>query len=183
MACSRPISARMRLHSSPHIDTRLQSILIFNSCQTHSVRLAGKASARRACRILEAKKVGFFVPSPEQRQQLLIECAVKGYAIYAKAFDILKVTETGLRPEALDIKKHFASIQICEIKSTNRELGEDWRSYFFSLSTAELLIAQSLQEKFRFVLVNTRNGHYLQLTLTEVFARARAIYPSWSVRF
>jgi hypothetical protein len=62
-------------------------------------------------------------------------------------------------------------------------MADDWRGYFFSLSTAELLIAQSLQEKYRFVMVNTKTTAHIELTLTEVFARARAIYPSWSVRF
>jgi hypothetical protein len=144
---------------------------------------SGRETARKACRILEAAGEGFFVPTPKQRQDLLIECAVRGYAIFARAFDILKVTKPGLNPRDIVIKSDFDSIRIYEVKSTNRNMGPDWKGYFFSLSTAELLIGQSLKDKFRFVLVNTRNKSHIELTLMEVFARARAIYPSWSVRF
>ena len=144
---------------------------------------SGRETAHQAGKILEATGEGFFIPTPKQRQDLLIECATRGYASYARAFDILKITKQGIDPQSIQIKSDFDSIRICEIKSTNRELAQDWSGYFFSLSTAELLIAQSLKDRFRFVLVNTRTGAYLELTLTEVFARARAIYPSWSVRF
>jgi len=144
---------------------------------------SGRDTARKAGKILEATGEGFFIPTPKQRQDLLIECATRGYASYARAFDILKVTKQGLYPQSIQIKSDFDSLRICEIKSTNRDLGQDWSGYFFSLSTAELLIAQSLKDRFRFVLVNTRTGSHFELTLTEVFARARAIYPSWSVRF
>ena len=123
------------------------------------------------------------MPTAKQRLELLVECAVRGYAIYAKAFDILKVTRNGLDPRDVVIKTDFDSLRICEVKSTNRKMGDDWGGYFFSLSTAELLIAQSLKDKFRFVFVNTLTRSHLELMLTEVFARARAIYPSWSVRF
>ena len=144
---------------------------------------SGHQTACKAGKILEATGEGFFIPTQKQRQDLLIECATRGYASYARAFDILKVTKQGLDPQNIQIKSDFDSLRICEIKSTNRDLRQDWSGYFFSLSTAELLIAQSLKERFRFVLVNTRTGSHLELTLTEVFARARAIYPSWSVRF
>jgi hypothetical protein len=88
-----------------------------------------------------------------------------------------------LEPANWNPQEDFDAVQICEIKSANRDLGTDWSGYFFSLSTAELLIAQSLQDKFRFVFVNTTTKEHMELGLTDVFARAKAIYPSWSVRF
>ena len=59
----------------------------------------------------------------------------------------------------------------------------DFRRYFFSLSTAELLVAQNLGERYRFAFVNTRTRTFVELTLQEIFARARGIYPMWSIQF
>jgi hypothetical protein len=132
---------------------------------------------------LEAKGIGFFVPTAEQRKEIAIESASRGFATYGKAFDIVKVLKPGTSLSDLNLKADFDQLVICEIKSTDRDLDTDWHGYFFSLSTAELLIAQSLQDRFRFVLVNIRTGDHLELTLTEVFGRAQAIYPSWSIRF
>jgi hypothetical protein len=133
--------------------------------------------------LLVAKNLGFFVPSPKQRQQILVEFARRGYAIYGSAFDIVKTSDPKLLEQGLDVVLHFDSLTLCEVKSTNRKIGNDWKGYFFSLSTAELLIAQSLQGRFRFLLVNTTTGEFLEETLVGLFSRARAIYPSWSVRF
>ena len=112
-----------------------------------------------------------------------MEFARRGYAIYAKAFDIIKISEPEKPIDAIDPARDFDDIVIYEIKSTNRALNSEWSRYFFSLSTAELLIAQSLQKRFRFALVNITTKEHLELSLTEIFARAAAIYPSWSIRF
>jgi hypothetical protein len=77
----------------------------------------------------------------------------------------------------------LGNIQLYEVKSSARTLKPGFASYFFSLSTAELLVAQSLGDNFRFAFVNIHSGEVLDLSLREVFARARAIYPSWSVKF
>ena len=112
-----------------------------------------------------------------------MEFARRGYAIYAKAFDIIKISDPEKPIDAIDPARDFDDIIIYEIKSTNRALNSEWSRYFFSLSTAELLIAQSLQQRFRFALVNITTKEHLELSLTEIFARAAAIYPSWSIRF
>ena len=114
--------------------------------------------------------------------ELLMEFARRGYAIYANAFDIIKVSDPLQRIHEIDPAQHFDDLTVYEIKSTNRVL-KAWSKYFFSLSTAELLIAQSLQQKFRFALVNITTKEHLELSLTDIFARAAAIYPSWSIRF
>jgi hypothetical protein len=51
------------------------------------------------------------------------------------------------------------------------------------MSTAELLVAHILGTQFRFAFVNVNNRHILDLSLKEVYARATAIYPTWSIRF
>jgi len=72
---------------------------------------------------------------------------------------------------------------LCEIKSSNRKLPEDFRVISFALTTAELLVAQNLKQRFKFILVNTVTGKFIELTLQELFGRARGIYPTWSIMF
>jgi hypothetical protein len=147
------------------------------------VSKSGRQTAGIASRILEQKRIGFHVPTPRLRTALLIEFARRGYAIYANAFDIIRMSDPEKPIDEIDPARDFDELIIYEIKSTNRVLNSEWSRYFFSLSTAELLIAQSLQHRFRFAFVNITTKEHLELGLTDVFARAAAIYPSWSIRF
>ncbi len=64
----------------------------------------------------------------------------------------------------------------------NKEkMGLNFRGYFFSLTAAEVLVAQSLKLQFKFALVNTLTKHYVELSLNELFGRAKGIYPTWSI--
>ncbi len=106
--------------------------------------------------------------------------------LYGKAFDALRVPD-GLDVDLDDLESVEANLDqlvLYEIKSTNRKnLGDDFRGYFFALTAAELLVAQSLGEQFRFLLIHTLTGDRLELTRQALFQKARAIYPSWSVLF
>ena len=82
-----------------------------------------------------------------------------------------------------DVENNLAQIVICEIKSTKQKFQDDFRGYFFGLTAAEVLVAQSLKDQFRFIFVNTVTGSFLGLKLSEVFAKARGIYPTWSISF
>jgi len=82
-----------------------------------------------------------------------------------------------------DIARVMPTLRLYEVKSSSRTLKPGFADYFFSFSTAELLVAQSLRDNFRFAFVNIHSGEVLDLSLREVFAKARAIYPSWSVKF
>lgn len=87
--------------------------------------------------------------------------------------------------ELSSVEENLAHIVLYEVKSTNQaKYGADFAGYFFSLSTAELLVAQSLGNQFRFVFVNTVNPDVppRERTLQEVFAHTRSIYPEWSIR-
>ncbi len=44
-------------------------------------------------------------------------------------------------------------------------------------------MAQHLDEPFRFRLVHTLTRQRLELTLQQLYARTKNIYPGWSVRF
>ena len=141
-------------------------------------------TAKRAAQILESKNLGFHVPTAKEKQNLLVAFAKQNMVIYGKAFDALKL----LNPVKLDslpeIEEHLDDIILYEVKSTNRKnIGADFSGYFFALTTAELLVAQNLKKRYKFVLVNVITENFIELTLTEVFAKAKGIYPTWSIRF
>jgi len=109
--------------------------------------------------------------------------AKRDQIVYGKAFDLLRLTAEVDLNSLDDVEAKLAQILVCEIKSTKQHLPDDFRGYFFALTAAEVLVAQSLKDQFRFILVNTVSGSFLELKLNEVFARARGIYPTWSISF
>lgn len=143
---------------------------------------SGLSTAKRAVSIL-AQGGGYRAPTGRERRAIAMAFAGAGRVVYGQAFDVLKVE--GEDPidlaNAEDVSAQLRRITLCEVKSTNRDLDEDFRGYFFSLSTAELLVAQSLGAQFLFLLVNVRSGRVLPLRLQELYGRARAIYPGWSI--
>jgi hypothetical protein len=140
-------------------------------------------TAKRAALILLRSNSGFVIPTARQKRLLLVEFARRNLIVYGKAFDVVKLSGTVDLNDPIDIERNIDSILICEIKSTNRRLPKDFKGYFFALTTAELLVAQNLKKRFRFILVNTATGVYTELSLQELFGRARGIYPTWSVMF
>jgi hypothetical protein len=123
--------------------------------------ISGQSTARKAAAILAAKNAGFWVPTARQKQNLAVALAKRGMVV----------------------EKHLSKITIFEIKSTRKKLKPDFSKYFFALTAAEVLVAQSLKKNFRFVFVNTTTGDFLELDLVGIFARARGIYPTWSISF
>ncbi len=103
--------------------------------------------------------------------------------MYGRAFDVVRLnTPLNLDDEA-EISRNLKAVTLYEIKSTRKNAREDFVGHFFSLSTAELLVAQSLKTQFRFAFVNVVTGDFLDLSLTEIFGRAKGIYPTWSISF
>jgi hypothetical protein len=144
---------------------------------------SGQTTAKKAAAILVAKNIGFTVPTAKQKQNLLVAFAKKNKVIYGKAFDIVRLSSPVDLSDLADIEKNLQRVTIFEIKSTKKRLRSDFSKYFFSLSTAEMLVAQSLKKYFRFVFVNTATGEHLELDLADIFSRAKAIYPGWSISF
>lgn len=132
---------------------------------------------------MSRSKAGFVVPTAKQKRLLLVEFARRNFVVYGKAFDIVKVAGAVNLDDAAEIGRNLDQITLCEIKSSSRKLPEDFKGYFFALTTAELLVAQNLKQRFRFVLVNVSTGTYMELTLQQLFGRARGIYPTWSIMF
>lgn len=141
-------------------------------------------TAKRAAQILVAKNLGFRIPTANEKQNLLIAFAKRNMVIYGNAFDALKLLNPVNLSSLQEIEEHLDDIILYEIKSTNRKnIGPDFTGYFFALTTAELLVAQNLKKRYKFVLVNVITKNFVELTLTEVFAKAKGIYPTWSIRF
>jgi hypothetical protein len=72
--------------------------------------------------------------------------------------------------------RHFIP---CNKTATKADFG----GCFFDLTTAELLVAQSLGNRYRFAFVNTLSRDWIDMTLKETFSRARKIYPKWAISF
>ena len=74
-------------------------------------------------------------------------------------------------------------IVLIEVKSPGQaKIASDLSGYFFNITSAELLVAQSLKDQYRFVFLNTVRGDWLELSISEVLSRAKAIYPSFHIR-
>jgi hypothetical protein len=140
-------------------------------------------TAKRAAQILLHSNSGFVLPTAKQKRLLLVEFARRNLVVYGKAFDVVKLAGSVNLDDASEIERNLDKIVLCEIKSSGRKLPADFKGYFFALTTAELLVAQNLKQRFRFILVNTATSTYLELTLQELFGRARGIYPTWSIMF
>lgn len=140
-------------------------------------------TAKKAAQILLRSNSGYVVPTTKQKRLLLVEFARRNLVVYGKAFDIVRLAGNVNLNDAAEIERNLDQIILCEIKSSGRKLPEDFRGYFFALTTAELLVAQNLKQRFKFILVNTTTGSHIEMTLQELFARARGIYPTWSIMF
>lgn len=144
---------------------------------------SGSATAKKAAHLLVEKHAGYIMPTARQKKNLVIAFAKRDLIVYGKAFDVRRLKAKVDLDSLEDIEAKLTQILLCEIKSTKQMLPDDFRGYFFALTAAEVLVAQSLKDQFRFILVNTVSGSFLELKLSEVFARARGIYPTWSISF
>ena len=140
-------------------------------------------TAKKAAKILLQSESIFVVPTANQKRKLLVEFARQNLVVYGKAFDIVKLVDKVNLDDPSEIARNLNKIILCEVKSSNRKLPEDFRGYFFALTTAELLVAQNLKQRYKFIFVNTVTGSFIELTLQELFGRARGIYPTWSIMF
>ena len=133
--------------------------------------------------MLEERNEGFIVPSALQRQNMLVAFAKKGKVVYGRAFDIVRLSAHVNLDELGDVERNLEKILVFEIKSTRKDLPPDFSGYFFGLSAAEVLVAQSLKDHFKFIFVNVNTGQYIEMGLGDIFARAKGIYPTWSIMF
>ena len=146
--------------------------------------MSEKQTANKAIEILIGKKKGFKILSNTEKKNLAIAFARNNMVIYGHAYDVVRCKKEIDFSNEKEILENLESIMVYEIKSTNRkELQDNFKGYFFDLTTAELLVAQSLKDHFKFAFVNTITEKFVELSLTEVFAHSKSIYPKWAIRF
>ena len=146
--------------------------------------LHGHGTARKAVQILVQKEIGYIEPTQRERDALLVGFAMHRKLLYGAAFDVLRMRRPVdiSSPEA--IAADLDAITVHEIKSTNRSMMKaDLKGYFFNITAAELLVAQSLGPQYRFTFVNTLTNEHQEMALNDIFARSRAVYPAWHIRF
>ncbi len=142
----------------------------------------GNLTARLAAQILVEKDPQFVIPTSTQKKNLVVAYVKRDMIVYGKAFDIVKLLKPIDLNQLADVEEKLDDIVIYEIKSTNKVgIGPDFKKYFFGLTAAEVLVAQSLKKRFRFALVNTLTKAHIELDLAEMFGRAKGIYPTWSI--
>jgi hypothetical protein len=148
-----------------------------------AARPTGNATARRAANLLIEKGLGFAIPTAKQKKNLVVAFAKRDMIVYGKAFDVIRVSGQVDLNDWEEIERHLEQLTLYEIKSTAKGRASDFKGHFFSLTAAELLVSQSLKNRFKFVFVNVHTGDHLELSLSEMFARAKGIYPGWSIVF
>lgn len=143
-----------------------------------------KQTAKRAIQILIDLNVGFHLPTREERDALLVAFAMRRKVLYGAAFDVVRFEKKMDLSDPANVATNIDLITAYEIKSTNKTATRyDFGGYFFDLTTAELLVAQSLGDRYRFAFVNTLSGEWIDMTLKDIFGRARKIYPKWAISF
>jgi hypothetical protein len=144
----------------------------------------GHHTAKVAVRVLLECDSRFHEPSRIERDALLVGFAMHQRVLYGAAFDVVHLSRPVDLAAAEAIAANIDAITVYEIKSTNRRsMKPDLKGYFFNITAAELLVAQSLGQQYRFAFVNTLSGEYEEMSLNDVFARSRAMYPAWHIRF
>jgi len=143
-----------------------------------------KQTANKAVQILLTKDKGFKLLNSSEKKKLAIAFTSKNMVIYGKAYDIIQCKKKIDFSDVKEIERNLDSIIVYEIKSTNRkDIKPNFNGYFFDLTTAELLVAQSLKNHFKFIFVNTITKEFTILNLNQVFAKSKGIYPKWAIRF
>lgn len=153
--------------------------------KVHSdVPMSSQKTAKAAAEFLAKIDPKIHIPTKKEKENLLVAFARNNKVIYGKAFDVVKLLGNIDLNDIESVHNNIESIILIEIKSTNKQsVGKNFSGYFFGLTTAELLVAQNLADKYRFYFVNTITEEYIEMKLNEVFAKARGIYPQWSISF
>lgn len=123
------------------------------------------------------------IPLSSQKKALLVGFAMCGKALTGSAYDAVRLEYDIDLDDPEAIARDNAAITLIEIKSTVQEaIGPDLRGYFFNITSAELMVAQSLKDQYRFVFLNLARGDWQELSINEVLSRSKAIYPAYHIR-
>jgi hypothetical protein len=146
--------------------------------------MSSQQTAKRAAELLAQQNPLIRIPTKKEKTNLLIAFAQKNKVIYGNAFDAVRLGKDIDLNDIESVVNNLQHITLLEVKSTKKEnIDDSFSGYFFGLTTAELLVAQNLGDRYRFIFVNTVTDHTLELKLNELFAKAKGIYPQWSISF
>lgn len=146
--------------------------------------MSSQQTAKRAAELLASTDPLVRIPTKKEKRNLLVAYASKNKVIYGNAFDAVRLQKNVDLNDIESVIHNIDCITLIEVKSTSKEnIDSSFSGYFFGLTTAELLVAQNLGDKYRFIFVNTLNGVCMELKLNEIFAKAKGIYPQWSISF
>lgn len=147
-------------------------------------KFAGHRTAQRAVDILLAHDPRYRCPTRKERDALLVGFAKHRKVLYGAAFDVIRLDQPIDLADSDAIADAIDAITVCEVKSTNqKKVGADLKGYFFNITAAEHLTAQSVGDRFRFVFVDTLTGEQQEMSLNQIFGRARGMHPAWHIRF
>ncbi len=168
------------MKSKPELPTSLFPEL------THEPELI-KAPRAAALTLLRADP-RYRIPTANQRKNIVAAFMNQGLVLYDKAFDVVRI-DSGLDLDSPgQIARRLNAIVLVRLKASAKRMSKKtsktkFDGYFFSLSATELLMAQTLRERYKFVFVNTATEEYLELDLKQIFSRAKGMYPSWGIQF
>lgn len=141
------------------------------------------ATERNAKSILCAGDCRYHIPTSSQRRTLLVGFAKAGLSLISSAYDAVRLEVDIDLNDADAVAAGIADITIVEIKSTNRtDIGPDLVGYFFNITASEMAAAQALKDRYRFLFVNIVRGDWVELSISEVLARAKAMYPAFHIK-
>lgn len=158
--------------------------MMANQAERTSENENGHGTAEQAVDLLLALDGRYRRPTPAEKRALLIGFAMQGKTLNGAAFDIVRNDRSIDLSDAEAISKSLDHLMICEIKATRQpQIGDDLHGYFFNITAAEFLTAQNLGDRFRFVFVNVATRKHQEMALSEIFGKARGLYPAWHIRF
>jgi hypothetical protein len=148
--------------------------------EADAVPASGHATAKRATEILLAHDARYHCPTRAERDALLVGFAMRRKTLYGAGYDMIRTDQHIDLADPAAIAAAIDAITVCEVKSTKQEkIRPDLKGYMFNITAAELLTAQSVGERYRFVFVHTVTGENQEMSLSEVLGRARGMYPAW----
>jgi hypothetical protein len=173
----------------PEVEQDIEAEAVFSAVVDAAAVATNKQTAERARRWLIETKAGRGyrgVHDPGERVRIAQAFAARNKVVYGQAFDLVRVDPgADVDFDDLDALAHAVKqdrVILIEVKATKKTRGAHFREHFFSISTAELLVAQSLGDLYRFAFVAMEEGQCFEVSLRQIYARTKAIYPTWSIR-
>ena len=72
----------------------------------------GNATARRAAQILVEKQLGFTLPTPKQKKNIVVAFVKRDMIVYGRAFDIIKLLAPVDLDDLSDVEAKINKIQL-----------------------------------------------------------------------